>query len=433
MKDKKDGAKITIIALAVLLIGAVWAALAQNDRAQALSDTADASIRRALYESADLLGGLQGSLLKLPASGSAAQEQLLLTDIALQAFGVQENLAVLPSDAQDLQGALKFANQIQDYATVLTARLAGGGALTDEDQAQLSSLAQTSQELQLLLIAAAESNEKVQFAPPETIGGAQQQEPTVEYPSLIYDGPFSDGAKSGTIPVQGGDLFDIDRAQQAAVDFVGKERVREARCVGELFSPAPCYEFELDTGIETLTVCVTKTGGQVLYMMTDARGASEKLSEGECIDRAAAFLRSRGYGELLPTYWSRLSGFLTINFAAMQDGVLLYPDLIKAEISMETGDVTGIEARNYLTNHVDRTLPQPVVSREEAQSALSSRLRVTGSRLCVIPTDPGEALAWEFSGEIDGVGSYLVYIDALTGAERQILRIVETETGLETQ
>lgn len=432
MKTKLSGMHLSLIALSLLLAASIGAALVQNNRAKALADTADAAMRRAMYESAELLGGLQGSLLKLPACGSPAQEQLLLSDIAVQAFGVQENLAALPSDAHDLQGALKFVNQVQDYAAVLTVRLAEGGLITGSDQEQLGSLAAVSQELQALLLGSAESLEPIRFdlSSPD---GTEGQEPSVEYPTLIYDGPFSDGAKSETIPAQGGEPFDADMAQEAALEFIGPERIRSIRCIGELFLPVPCFEFEAKTDSGTITVCITKTGGQVLYMMTETGNAEEKLTEGECIDRAADFLSLRGYGEIQPTYWSRAEGYLTVNFAAVQEGVLLYPDLVKVEVSMETGEICGIEARNYLTNHVWRALSAPAVPLAQAKASLSPRLSVTGSRLCIIPTDPGEALAWEFSGDIEGVGSYLVYIDAMTGYERKILRLVETETGLETQ
>lgn len=431
--NRENMLKIAVGVLCALLVVAVGFAWVQTGRAENLADANDASMRRALYESAELLGGLQDSLLKLPASSSATQEQLLLSDISRQAFGVQENLAVLPADAQNLQGALKFVNQVQDYAASLTVRLAGGGALSETDHAQLASLARTTQELQQALLSSAESLSPIDFSAPESPDGTGDQTPSVEYPSLIYDGPFSDGVKDGPIPAMADERYDVDRAQQAAVEYVGAERVRSVRCTGEISLPTECFEYEIDTDTEKLTVCITKTGGKALYMMTDAGPVQEALSEGECIDAAAAFLGQRGYGEMLPTYWTRADGYMTVNFAAVQDGVLLYPDLVKAEISMESGLITGIEARNYLTNHVQRTLSEPAVSLAQAQASLNARLQVSGSRLCVIPTDSGEALAWEFSGDIEGSGTYLVYIDATTGTERNILRLVETENGLETQ
>ena len=40
-----------------------------------------------------------------------------------------------------------------------------------------------------------------------------------------------------------------------------------------------------------------------------------------------------------------------LNFAASQDGVLLYPDQVKLQISMASGRVVGAECSQYLMNH----------------------------------------------------------------------------------
>ena len=426
-------ARISSAVLAALLVAAICTTIIQNRRAVALADTADATMRRALYESAELLGGLQGSLLKLPASSSAAQEQLLLSDIARQAFGVQENLAVLPADAYRLQGALKFVNQVQDYAEVLTARIAQGGVISAEDERQIASMAESALALQTQLLAGAESLSPIDFSAPESGSADGDREPAVEYPALIYDGPFSDGADPERIPIPSGETYDAAAAQEKAEWYFGEERVRSIRLAGEIALPVPCYEFEISDGTFQYTLCVTKAGGDILYLLSDVQATEARLSESECIDLAYQFLFSRGYGPMQQTYWAVADGFCTINFAAVQDDILLYPDLVKVDIAMDTGAVCGVEARSYLSNHVAREIPSPVVAREQAQDLLSDRLSVTGSRLCIIPTDAGEKLAWEFSAEIEGVGSYLIYIDALTGYELQILRLVETETGLETQ
>ncbi|MDO4740856.1 MAG: germination protein YpeB [Eubacteriales bacterium] len=433
MRLNNNAQKIGLIALALLLVAAAAVAIVQSRRADRFADATEAALRGAMYESAELLGGLQGSLLKLPASADPAREQLLLNDIARQAFGVQEHLATLPNAAQDLQGALKFVNQVQDYAETLTARLGAGGALTSEDQRQLSTLAQSAQQLQSQLLGAAETLSPIDFSAPTAISGTKDQPPSVEYPTLIYDGPFSDGAQPGAIPLQGGEMISPEQAQSTALAYVGVERAQSIRYLGERSMPAPCHEFEISDGRQNLTVCITKEGGHVLYMLTDGAVSQITLGESECIDAAGDFLSARGYGEMLPTYWATADGYCTINYAALQDGVLLYPDLVKVQVSMESGQVCGVEAANYLANHAQRQLEEPRVSQQQAQQTLSERLAVSGSRLCVIPTEPGEALAWEFSGEIEGVGSYLVYIDAMTGRELDILRLVETETGLETQ
>jgi germination protein YpeB len=109
----------------------------------------------------------------------------------------------------------------------------------------------------------------------------------------------------------------------------------------------------------------------------------------------------------------------------------MYPDLIKVQVRMDTGAVVGIEANNYLMNHTERVLPDIVLNVEQAREMVSDRLDVTHERLCVIPRENGEKLAYEFIGKWSD-SEFIIYIDALTGAELQILKIVDAENGVLT-
>ena len=128
------------------------------------------------------------------------------------------------------------------------------------------------------------------------------------------------------------------------------------------------------------------------------------------------------------SYWTEWDGCLTVNVLPVQDGVPLYPDLVKVELSMETGEVVGLEGLNYLTNHVQRALDRPKLSEGEARERLNPSLDVAGARLCVIPLEQTEKLAYEFSASLEDT-HYLVYIDALTGDELVIYRLIEDENG----
>ena len=426
---KASRAWIVVAALSALLCAVTAGAVQQGVRAGQLADAADAASRRALYESAELLGAVQANLLKLPACASVAQKQGLLADISRQAFGVQENLAALPASARTLEGAIKFANQIEDYADALLVSLATGGGIGKDDMTQLSALSRSCGELQARLLGGAESLEPVSFAAPA--GGNETQDPSVQYPTLIYDGPFSDGAQSPILP--GGEPVSAGEAVRIARDYIGQQRAQNVVCTGEVALPAPCWELEADCVDGKESLCVLQSGGRVLYMLGEGGSAEERLPAQQCVDLAAAFLEERGYGPMQPTFSSRENGFLTVNFAAVDGEILLYPDLVKVEVNMETGLVTGVEARAYLASHRDRDLPQPSLSREDAAARVSEALTVDGTRLCVIPTSPGERLAWEVTAIGPDGGVFLVYIDAENGAELEILRLVETAAGIETE
>ena len=60
---------------------------------------------------------------------------------------------------------------------------------------------------------------------------------------------------------------------------------------------------------------------------------------------------------------------------------------------------------------------------------MSKNLTIDSQKLCVIPLDyVGETLAYEFAGKYDNFNYYL-YIDAYTGSQVRVLRVIQTEQG----
>ena len=129
------------------------------------------------------------------------------------------------------------------------------------------------------------------------------------------------------------------------------------------------------------------------------------------------------------TYAQYYGGCALINFAATQGDVILYSDLVKIWVDRETCGVIGVDARNYLFSHTERTLNAPSISMEEAEGMLSENLTVKDRALAFIPITPQtERLCYEFKGTC-GEEEYIVYINAETGEEEQIFRIINTEDG----
>ena len=60
---------------------------------------------------------------------------------------------------------------------------------------------------------------------------------------------------------------------------------------------------------------------------------------------------------------------------------------------------------------------------------VSNRLKIFKERLAIIPTETKEEeLCYEFKGDFQG-DTFIVYINAKTGKEQQILKVIETNTG----
>ena len=116
----------------------------------------------------------------------------------------------------------------------------------------------------------------------------------------------------------------------------------------------------------------------MLYALSDADVVEARYTAEELLDTARAFLIEKGFGPMEMSYYSRFDGILTVNYAAVQDGVTLYPDLVKVQVSMRDGTVIGLEAGNYLRNHVERALEAPALTEEEAVRAAGRAAQAAG-------------------------------------------------------
>lgn len=420
-------AALGALTLALLAVG--WGQTARLNRA---ADRINAVYKKAFYETCELTEAMSVNLRKLLVAGDSGRVQQILGDVSRQAQGASGDLALLPIGEETVSSTLKFINQVGDFSETLSVRIASGGAISDADYA---AIAQMSENAALFTVGMSRLLERVERGEislddaqsARTDDYAPLSNTAADYPTLLYDGPFSDGADGETFLALDG-LADVsaDEAQQRLTAFLGG--VTQIKLTGEGSIPVDCYEFSLTANGYPLSAGVTKRGGEVLYVLCETGVDEGALPVSQMLDAAQAFLLSRGYGNMEMSYYSSYGGILTVNYAAVQNGVVLYPDLVKVQLSMKDGAIVGLEAANYLQNHVSRTIELPALSQEEAAARLGARLTAQSVRLCIIPTDSGEALCYELRAT-DGTDTFLVYIDAATGAERELMQVVSDENG----
>ena len=152
-------------------------------------------------------------------------------------------------------------------------------------------------------------------------------------------------------------------------------------------------------------------------------------SEEEADKKAKEFLESKGFKNMKETYYLKQSGIVTINYAYQQDNVIIYPDLIKVKVALDNGEVLGIETTGYLNSHQERKIEEPKVTVEKAKESLNKDLTIESEELTIIPTEwKTEVLCWEFEGNIEGL-DFIVYVNAETGKEEDILIVTNTPNG----
>jgi len=134
---------------------------------------------------------------------------------------------------------------------------------------------------------------------------------------------------------------------------------------------------------------------------------------------------------MTPIYYEQGAGMVIFNFAATQNGVILYTDQIKVTVALDNGQILGIEATDYLMTHHQRVIAKPSLTLAQARGKLSPHLtRINSGRLTLIPKETAnEVLAYEFRGELNQ-DTFLIYINASNGKEEQVLRLVRNKEGI---
>ena len=420
-------------ALAVGLVAAL-VKLGEDREALAAQQAAERTRIENLYHRIDDdLNDVDVSLSKLSAASSPRQSVLLLGDVWRATGSAGAAMGLLPLSHADSCDMSQFVTRCGDYAHALMGRVLQGRALTEEDRKQLGDMRAACAQIRQVAGEAIQSGDYV--AADNVDAGCYEQSQSEaaisEYPTLIYDGPFSESAENR--PPQG-EIGERITAQQAA------ERARrlfsDGTVADTVYVPGalPVYELSVQSASRgQVSLSLTEQGGELLSFMgapTGDKNDPPSDEESEKLKAAAlSFLQELGVEDPAAAYAQYYQGVAVLNFAPRQAGVILYSDLVKVYLDRETGEVMGMDARNYRLNHRMRALPRPQLSEAEAEAYVSGELQVANRDLALIPlTQQTEVLCYEFKATRDGT-FYIVYINALTGQEEQIFEVVNSAEG----
>ncbi len=139
-------------------------------------------------------------------------------------------------------------------------------------------------------------------------------------------------------------------------------------------------------------------------------------------------LKALGWGEFVKTATEDFGGYIQLEAINEQQGIRIYPDRIRLTVGKDNGQITSYDSTPYwLFNH-ERNLNKNLTL-EEAKTRLHPGIVVKENRLAIISL-PGweEAFCYEFRGSQNDE-DFLIYINALDGAEEKIQRIIRTPRG----
>lgn len=390
-----------------------------------------AAYNKAYYQLIMDSNNLETTLSKAVASDTKEYRGIILAEASAHALSASNNLAVIPSEVEDdKEKVFKFFNQTMDYTKYLAKKVNGGERLSEEEESNLKKLLATSAELKDTLNAAYDAyggSGKLftsgvilssDVLNPMDISYGDLSEASIEYPTLIYDGPFSDVKEEAEGELEDGKDIGIEEAKRIACELFD---VTEVKSLYEDEQNDLAYSF---TAGDAMIQIAKKNGDLVMYSRYKDVGESV-LSKEEGESAAESFLEKIGYNDLAPVWRSSVNGVLTINFAYKTEDVVCYSRLVKVSVALDNGDILGLEGTTYVAKRGEEVEKEFDIKMDEAEKIVSRKLSIKSSRKAIIPKNGKEIATYEFFGEIDGMQFY-VYVNAKTGAEAEVLRVVES-------
>lgn len=440
--------------LALLLVGAVgWALVEANARRAAMTEL-DVRYQQQFFEALGHVENLEVLLAKVQVSTAPRETIRYLSELWQHAFAAQASLGTLPVQPGGTSRTQRFLSQLGDYSFVLGQRIAEGEGLQEED---LDTLRQLQEQVEILARGMTEAARR--FAEgttpwrevmPAVLGLPAGSEPAPEdvperveddflrierqmeeFPTLVYDGPFSDHLWEQEPRGLGEGTVDEAEAVRIARNFFGDDAGLRFQVTGKTQEGAPIQAWTVEVaqarGDVVALVSVSRQGGHPLWMIRPREVGAERLTLAEAEEVAAAYLEERGFDSFVVTYPVVEAGRAVIPFVLVEDGTLIYSDQVKVIVALDDGEVVGFDAVQYYSAHAPRDLPEPRISEQDARRTLHPDLEVTEVHRALIPkADGSEVLTYEFRARHAG-NLYHVYVNVEDGRQEQLLRIIETE------
>ena len=447
MKNKKHILPI-IIGILIIAIGTLSYFLYQNMNKTKIAN--ENMYNSNLYELMNYVQNVETYLAKATISSSSTHAAETLTYLWREANLAETYLSNLPVQSQELENTAKFLNQVSDYSYSLSRKNIKGEELSDEEFSNLEQLHTYSLSLEDTLnqlawdlengsiswkeLAQTEKDQFSQAVSSEIDMFSTLEENFHEYSGLIYDGAFSEHMTTSEPKMITGEDVTEEDAKNKVKEFMQDKKIKEINTLEQSQNTnIPAYNFSVKTEQnENCAISVSKKGCHVVFSNCNRDIGEQVLSYEDANKKGQEFLEKVGIKNMQNTYYLNESGILTINYAYNQNGVMIYPDLIKVKVALDNGEILGFEATGYLNNHTERTIDKNVISKEQAKKTLNKNLNIKSENLAIIPTEyKTEILCYEFKGTVEN-REFIVYINAKTGEEEDILVIYNTPNGVLT-
>lgn len=435
VEKQKKGWIVTSIALMLFsacLVCAVAFGLSNNNKAlRAVERTYEQN----LYDLGDNLNNIEINLSKVMIAPEGKYTTALLTDIYSSALAAEKALSSMPIDWHSSEDAASFLNKVADFAISYQHALINGKSAKGYGD-NVENLYVTARQLN------AQVGDSVSLVSQHKLDirkitaerpfvfrniGKTIEHNAIEYPELIYDGPFSDGRDNQIYRYfEGVESVTLNDAKEIAVQALSELKIKKVVSAGKS-EMEPLFELELSGERGDAYVSVSEHGGKIVNLTVVRPMGKVMLGEESAKACAKEFAAKLGY-DVEPVWYLSAGDAAYVNLAPIENDVVLYTDLVKVKVALDNGEALGLEAKNYCLNHGERNTKLKM-NKKAVPTLLDPRLKLNSVRGALIPLDGGgEHLCYEAACEYKGL-DYFVYLDSVTGETVKIMRTVDSDQG----
>lgn len=403
---------------------------------------------KSMYEAVSYINNLEIELAKLQLTNTKKLTITTLASIWKQANLAKENFESLPTEQTSLQDASKYLSQVSDYSYSLMKNVVEKNKIADDEYAKIASVYDKCKSLNEVMtdIYNDLNSGRIKWGElkkqtdsklgnidiSQTVSTFDGIDKTFQdYEGLIYDGAFSDHLLETTPKSLSDNIVTVEYAKKYIQNIFGNDNIEYINDRGESSGKIELYNFEVKLKSEDIirNISITKKDCKLYLMISDRNVENESIEMDDAKTKAKEFLSKIGIDNVEDTYYLKTENMAIINFAAVQDGIMLYPDLVKVKVALDDGTICSVESQGYIFNNVKRENLTPEISLEQAKSVINKNINVESQRLAIIPTDSKEeVLTYEFKGKLDEK-EFLIYVNAITGLEERVLLMMETPGG----
>ncbi len=427
-----------ILGLSLVCIGLGVALYLNSNTMSSHAGQLENVYQKSFYELIDNVNAMEVEISKMLVSNDIDSQKSSIQNVKQDSADAQSCLSYLPINSSLVYQASKFINQLNGYC--LSILRENPSSLSNEQMSTWEDIydciANLKYELNQVSLKISQGYSIIDNLDRDSEIDSFSQNfngltgSSIEYPSMIYDGPFSDGLLNQEIKGLEDKSYTEQEAREYVKNIFENYDVKDIEHNKKTSGKFTTYNYTVKTSKQTYFVQITEKGKFLLNISASSSNGDKKADEDDAIGIAEDFAEKVGLKNM-DCVWKATSNNITyVNLAPVVDGVIYYPDLIKVKVDLANGDIIGWEASNYAYNHTeDRASANFEKTESEITSNLSSKISANSIKKCLIPLEfGGEAYAYEICGKYNNF-TYYIYFDAITGKQIKVMRVIQTTDG----